>query len=74
MLTGLQPVGNNMSMHLGQSMENSTEPALETLALSYNKNELADPDLWDGLFTPISLLGINEFIGNNAQNITCSLL
>ena len=55
-------------------MENSTEPILKTSALSYNKNKLANLDLWDSLFTLILLLGINEFTSSNAQNITYLLL
>ena len=55
-------------------MENSTKPIIVSLALLYNNNQLADPDLWDGIFTLVLLLRINEFLTCNAQNITCSLL
>ena len=45
-------------------MKSSAEPMLESLVL-YNNNQLADLDLWDGLFTPVSLLGINKFTRTN---------
>jgi len=54
-------------------MKSSTEPMLEPLVL-YNNNQLADLDLWDGLFTPVSLLGIIKFTRTNVQNIICLLL
>jgi len=33
-----------------------------------------DPNLWDGFFALILLLGINEFLSSDAQNITFLLL
>ena len=39
---------------------------LESSAIPYTENQPADPDLWDGVFSPISLFGV--------QNITCLLL
>jgi len=47
---------------------------LESSAILYNNNQPADSELWDGLFSPISLLEIKKFLSSNAQNITCSLL
>jgi len=64
----------NMSMPQGQGMSNNVKPMLESSAIPYNNNQSADPELWDGLFSPISLLGIEKFLSSDAQNITCSLL
>ena len=43
-------------------------------AISYKANDLADPNLWDGHFGPVSLFGINKFLQNNTRNISCSLI
>jgi len=80
-----QPVGVNMpadrqlaktnvSMPQGQELTNNIRPILESSAILYNNNQPADSELWDGLFSPISLLEIKKFLSSNAQNITCSLL
>ena len=45
-----QPVGSNMPISQDQSMVNSTESNLDSLAISYNDDQLADLDLWNGLF------------------------
>ena len=55
-------------------MSNSTKSNFNSSAIPYNNNQLADPDLWDGLFTLTSLLGIKKYLSSDAQNITCSLL
>ena len=52
----------------------SVESNVNSLAIPYNDNQLANPDLWDSLFTPASLPVIEKYFSNNAQNITCSLL
>ena len=41
--------------------------------IPYSTNVLADPSLWDGNFTAISLFGTNEFLNSDINNITCSL-
>jgi len=69
-----QPAKVNMSMLHGQSMESSVKPMLEPLVILYNNNQPADPNLWNGLFASISLLGIDKFINSNVQNIMCLLL
>ena len=51
-----------------------TRPILESSAISYNNNQSVDPDLCDGVFSPIFLIGIEKFLSSDAQNITCSLL
>ena len=69
-----QPAGINVSMPHGQGMKENTEPMIESLAIPYDNDQLADPDLWDGLFAPVWLLRINKFLSCDAQNITCLLL
>jgi len=64
----------NVSMPQGQGMSNNAKPMLKSSAIPYNNNQPAGPELWDGLFSPISLLGIEKFLSSDAQNITCSLL
>ena len=56
----------NMFVPQGQGIDDSIEPILETLTISYNDNQLVDPYLWNGIFTPISLLGIKKFLSSNA--------
>jgi len=51
----------------------STLPILP-LTIPYEANALANPNLWDGHFSPVSLSGTNEFLQSNARNISCSLI
>jgi len=46
---------------------------LKSLAISYQENQPADLELWNGFFAPISLLSLDQFINRNIQNIVCSL-
>ena len=48
-------------------------PNTEPTAIPYQTNGPADPNLWDGNFTPISLLGVDEYLNGDAKNISCSL-
>ena len=64
----------NMSVSYNQGIESSAEPTLEPSAIPYNDNQLADSDLGNGLFVPISLLRINKFISSDVQNMTYLLL
>jgi len=48
-------------------MDNSTEPMLETLAISYNDNQLVDQDFWNVIFAPILLLGIKTFLSSDVS-------
>jgi len=48
-------------------------PNTEPTAIPYQTNGPADPNLWDGNFTPISLLGVDEHLNGDAKNISCSL-
>jgi len=41
--------------------------------IPYSTNIPADPSLWDGNFTAISLFSTNKFLNSNINNITCSL-
>jgi len=47
---------------------------LESSAIPYIKNQPMDPNLWDGVFSLISLFGVKKFLSSNVQNITCLLL
>jgi len=46
---------------------------LEPLVISYQVNQSADLQLWDGNFCTISLFGIDKYLESDARNITCSL-
>jgi len=41
--------------------------------IPYQTNQPADPQLWDGNFLLISLFGMDEFLLDDAKNITYSL-
>jgi len=69
-----QPTKTNMSVPQDQDTLNNTEPMLESSAIPYDDNQLADSELWNSLFFPILLLRIEKFLSNDAQNITCLLL
>jgi len=57
-----------------QGMENTaTSSFLRSLAIQYQENQLADPDLWDSIFALISIFGVDQYIKNDAQNIICFL-
>ena len=43
---------------------------MESIAISYQENQPADPDLWDSIFAPISIFGIDQYISDDPQNIT----
>jgi len=55
-------------------MLNNTESMLESSAIPYNNNQLADLELWNSLFSSIPSLEIEKFLSSDAQNITCLLL
>ena len=46
---------------------------LESSAILYQANQSADPTLWDGTFSSISLFGTIKVLEDNAKNIACSL-
>jgi len=46
---------------------------LESSAILYQANQPADPTLWDGTFSSISLFGTIKVLEGNAKNIACSL-
>ena len=48
------------------------EPSLP-IVIFYSANVLADPNLWDGNFTAISLFGTNKFLQSNVRNMAYSL-
>jgi len=49
-----------ISMPHTQDMDNTTDGLiLESSAISYQKNQLADSDLWDSSFVPISVFGVD---------------
>ena len=52
----------------------ATNPVnLEPSAIPYQANQPADPMLWDGNFSSISLFGTIKVLEGNAKNIMCSL-
>jgi len=42
---------------------------LKSSAISYQINQLADLQLWDSKFTPISLFGVNKYLAGDTRNI-----
>jgi len=67
----IQPVGVNIStvrpsaesnipIPQGQSMANSAKLNVNSLAIPYNNNQLANLDLWDSLFVPALLLELKK--------------
>ena len=72
----MQPAGVNVSAARQPADSNTPEPQdyLGAFVIPYSDNQLADPDLWNGVFSPISLIGIKKFLSNDVQNITCLLL
>jgi len=48
-------------------------PSLVSLAIPYQNNQLADPQLWDSNFASISLFGMNKYLTGDAKNIMCLL-
>ena len=50
----------------------SPEPS-PPMVIPYSTNVPADPNLWDGNFTAISLFGMNKFLQSNVCNMACSL-
>ena len=58
-----------------QGIDNTTaSPILESSAISYQENQLVDPNLWDSIFALISIFRVDQYISDNTQNITCFLL
>jgi len=51
----------------------ATSANLEPSAIPYQANQPADPTLWDGSFSSISLFGTIEALEGDAKNIACSL-
>jgi len=49
MLVANQSAASNVSMPQGKGSNTSAEPTLAASAIPYN-NQLADPNLWDGLY------------------------
>ena len=73
--SAVQIVGDNISMPHNQGIDiTNTGPTSESLAISYNNNQSIDPDLWNNVFSPISLIRIKNFLSSNAPNIICLLL
>jgi len=67
---------SNTSVYVphGNNTNNTSFPSdLEPSVISYQANQPADLQLWDGNFSPVSLFGIDEFLTGDAKNIVCSL-
>ena len=61
-----QPIRTNIFVSQDQDMFNNAKLMLEFLAIPYDDNQLANLELWDSLFSPISLLGIKKFLSSDA--------
>ena len=68
-----QPPWNEAASNNGTSLDPPTDP-VTPLAIPYEANSPADPNLWDGHFGSVSLFSTNEFLQSNARNISCSLI
>jgi len=47
---------------------------LEVSVISYSNNQSTDLNLWNGVFSPVLLIGVKKFLSSDVQNITYSLL
>lgn len=64
-------------IHISHAMEinnTSTSQSLKLLIIPYTTNQPADPQLWDSNFCLISLFEIYEYLKDDTQNVTFSLL
>jgi len=64
---------NKTHTHVNDTNPSATTPSLEPLAILYQADHPADPALWDGNFSSISLFGTVEVLRGDAKNIACSL-
>jgi len=62
----------NLTTHTTGTNLATTPPNLELSVILYQANQPADPMLWDGNFSSISLFGTVEVLEGNAKNIACS--
>ena len=69
MLAANQLVTLNVSVLQDKGSNTSIEPILAASVISYNNDQLANLDLWDGIFVSTSLLEIDKFQSYDAQNI-----
>ena len=56
-----QPAASNMSVLQDNILISSTGATLNASVIPYSNNQLANLDLWDSLFAPASLFGIDKF-------------
>jgi len=66
----------NQTMSSFHPTEHSTiepYPNTEPTIILYQTNSPVDPNLWDGNFTPVSLLSVDECLNGDIKNISCSL-
>jgi len=57
---------------LSNNFNTSPEPSLP-MVIPYSANVLANPNLWDGNFTAMSLFSMNEFLQSDVHNMACLL-
>ena len=69
MLAANQLATLNVSVLQDKGSNTSIEPILAASVISYNNDQLANLDLWDGIFVSTSLLEIDKFQSYDAQNI-----
>ena len=66
----LEPVDDLVYVPHGIDTNNTLSfISLESFVILYQVNWLANLQLWDGNFSPISLFGINEFLTSDVKNI-----
>jgi len=66
-------ITSNLTTHTTGTNLATTPPNLEPSVILYQANQPADPMLWDGNFSSISLFGTVKVLEGNAKNIACSL-
>ena len=70
----VQTGGNNVFIPHGQGMSTSTMgPNIESTVIPYSDNQPADPNLWDGSFSPISIFEVNKSLDKDTKNMALSL-
>ena len=70
----IQTGGSNVSMPCGQDIGTlTTRPNIESATIPYGDNQPADPNLWDGSFSSISLFGTEESIDKDVKNLAITL-
>jgi len=74
-LTNIVPEVKSMYVpHTSETNNTSMPQNIKPSVILYIINQLANSQLLDGSFCPISLFGMKMFLDSDAKNITCSFL